>query len=149
MKNIKSFTLLEILVVVTIISLLGTVSMNSYSTTSKNARDIKRKADLENVKLAIVMYQKIEKEYPPANAAGWIDPLIVEDPSGDRNKDKRYLINVPSDPMSGYTYKYIEATPFELCARLEDSDNPIFITKNCGTYNCNYCTTTTGEIMQP
>lgn len=140
MKNKKSFTLLEILVVVTIIALMGTVGVNSYSTTSKNARDAKRKADLENVKVAIVTYYQVEKAYPSANAAGWINPLVV----GTR----KYLENVPSDPISGYRYKYItNTTPFRLCARLENSSSSDFDSTSCGTFNCNYCTNTTGEVQ--
>jgi len=143
MKNNKSFTLLEILVVTTIIALIGTTGFNSYTTTTRNARDTRRKADLEYVKTAIATYQQIERVSLPLVENGWIDPIIVG--------SKKYLEKVPNDPMSGYVYRYTRTTPttpFKVCTKLENSSNPVFSGLSCGTAAglCNYCTTTTGEV---
>jgi type II secretory pathway pseudopilin PulG len=140
MKNNKSFTLLEILVVTTIITLLGTTGFSSYTTTVKNARDTKRKADLEYVKTGIFAYYQVKKLYP--NSINWGGNSL------DLGEGKYVIENTPKDPMSGYSYQYLltptENSPFKLCAILENSQLPAISGTNCPIRECNYCTTLTG-----
>lgn len=61
------FTLIELLVVATIIILLATIGVVSYRNASINSRNSKRKADLEVVRQAMIMYRSEEGSYPAVN----------------------------------------------------------------------------------
>jgi len=63
-KSLKGFTLIEILVVATIIGLLASGAIVSYQQLSKQSRDAKRKTDLEQVRAALEMYRSNEDTYP-------------------------------------------------------------------------------------
>ena len=63
-KSLKGFTLIEILVVATIIGLLASGAIVSYQQLLKQSRDAKRKTDLEQVRAALEMYRSNEDTYP-------------------------------------------------------------------------------------
>ncbi len=64
--NIRNngFTLIELLVVATIIIILATLGVVSYRNASIRSRNGKRKADLEVVRQAMIMYRSEEGQYP-------------------------------------------------------------------------------------
>ncbi|MBI4004548.1 prepilin-type N-terminal cleavage/methylation domain-containing protein, partial [Candidatus Roizmanbacteria bacterium] len=57
MTNQKAFTLIEILVVATIIGLLLAGAVASYTTLNRSSRDARRKADAEQIRSALEMYR--------------------------------------------------------------------------------------------
>lgn len=59
-KKIKSFTMIEILVVVTVIGVLFASAVVSYRSLTVSSRDAKRKADLEQIRAALEMYRSSE-----------------------------------------------------------------------------------------
>lgn len=94
LKNKKSgFSLIELLVVTTIIIVLATIGVVSYRTASRNSRNAKRKADLEVMRQAMIMYRSEEGAYPSGNFAsvkttlengGYIvDGSEISDPQGN------------------------------------------------------------------
>ena len=54
-KN-KGFTFVEIMVTAAIIAVLAAVGMVSYENANKKVRDGRRKADLEQIRVALEMY---------------------------------------------------------------------------------------------
>lgn len=67
----RGFTLVEIIVVVSIISILAGVSFINYSEATKRARDDDRKADIVTLKTAIELYKTRNGRYPAGcRAAG-------------------------------------------------------------------------------
>ncbi|MEK7126589.1 MAG: prepilin-type N-terminal cleavage/methylation domain-containing protein, partial [Patescibacteria group bacterium] len=64
MKKSSGFTLIEILVVVTIIGLLTLTAVVTYGAFLKQSRDAKRKADLGQVAAALEMYRSNSDTYP-------------------------------------------------------------------------------------
>jgi len=95
--NNYSFTLIEILVVATIISLLAAGGLASYSTITKNSLDTRRKADIEQIRAALEMYRSNVGSYP--NSSPLSSPLQDED-------NNIYLLNVPKDPKTKSSYLY-------------------------------------------
>lgn len=86
----RGFTLIELIVVMTIIIVISAVAMVSYAGSGKKARDSRRIADLEKVRLALEMVRQVGNTYP-ANAQTVLVPT--------------YLQSWPTDPKSGsYTY---------------------------------------------
>lgn len=60
----KAFTLIELVVVVSIIALLAGVVIVNTSEAQKQSRDNKRKADLTSVQAAIELYYASNRKYP-------------------------------------------------------------------------------------
>ena len=157
----KSFTLIELIIVIGIIAVLSALGATSYSGFQKNARDTRRKADLETITSALNAYYAVNNRYPAAGtcAAGvaittcsvnstssssWISALVT---SG-------YLEALPQDPINNaaapwdatnnnYSYAYggvdTNGQNYDLTARLENTDDP----DRCGIKNYKYTPTKT------
>ena len=65
----SAFTLIEILVVATIIGLLAAGAAVSYSSLTKSARDARRKSDLEQIRAALEVYRSVNGSYPSTTSA--------------------------------------------------------------------------------
>lgn len=113
------FTLMEILIVISIIAILITVGMSSFSTAQKKGRDSKRKSDLKDIQTAQEQYYSVcGNVYVTAVPTGIftsvncasanvsIMPVLPEDPRGTT---PYYCDN--TDGCS--------STQFKICAYLE------------------------------
>lgn len=65
-KN-KGFTLIELIVSITIIAVLTVVGVVSYGGASKKARDSRRMADLEKIRIALELYRQGTGSTYPVN----------------------------------------------------------------------------------
>ena len=92
----KGFTLVEILVVATVIAVLTTMGTVSYGSISRRSRDAKRKSDVEQLRSALEMYRADNGTYPnvcltPSDVVTCLDtplrpnyiPAIPADPKGN------------------------------------------------------------------
>lgn len=133
-KTLKSFTLIEILVVATIISLLASVTTISYSQITKQSRDGRRKTDLEQIRAALEMYRSNEDNYP-VNLNSLTTPTV-------------YIQKIPTDPkpaLYSYYYARISTSDYILGAYLEGGSSTCSQTISCTSKNCNYCLGPYGE----
>ena len=114
----KGFTLIEVLVAATIIGLLASVAIGSYSTATKNSRDARRKSDLETIRSAIEIYRADIGRYPRSGCGGGVcgptSNISVLVPT--------YIDAVPTDPKLNATtpYRYHAedfsgSGPFQYC----------------------------------
>ena len=123
------FTLVELLVVITIIAILSVVGISAYSGVQKNARDAKRKEDLRTIKVSLELYYQKNSRYPcpgdnawksSSSGGNWItdeDFANCSDTTG-KDFDSNYISRMPTDPLnsgpgtvwggsnSGYYYGY-------------------------------------------
>lgn len=131
MKKTRGFTLTELMIVVSIISILVVLGINVYSRQIQRGRDAKRQAHLQQIRAALELYRSdlsiSAGTYPASlSVAGfnpdYIDMTTIEDPRG-------------------YTYYYTRptATSYRLCAYLETGGNDN-CGANCGTApgSCNF-----------
>lgn len=104
MKTVRTsgFTLIEILVAATIVSVLSVIGIVSYNSINKRSRDAKRKSDLEQVRSAFEMYRSDKGSYPGSSASFQaLTALDAGDGSGPLVPT--YLPSIPSDPKSTVT----------------------------------------------
>lgn len=122
-NNQFGFTMIELLVVTTIIILLSTVGLVSFRTAGQNARNGKRKADLESVRQSLVLYRTDNGTYP-SGAQGsdfttmlgtiqdYTSAVSIEDPTND----PPYVYSYSSDGVTFTLTAYLEpsATAYTL-----------------------------------
>ena len=125
-KNKKGFTLVELMIVITVIAILATIGVMSFTRVQKQARDTKRKGDLRALYTALqAYYTENQFSYPASLSA--LTPTFIP--------------NIPTDPAQ-YSYVYNQATySYALCANTETGGASYWIvsTKNAGGYTSNTC----------
>ncbi|MBP7876278.1 hypothetical protein KA012_04770 [Candidatus Woesebacteria bacterium] len=139
-QQLAAYTLIEILVVATIIIVLTAISVASFSTANKSAKDAKRKSDLETIRQAMVLYKAQEGSYPVAASPGAAAALLITGPGG-----RSYLSPpAPTDPVSTNPYAgSSDATTFCFCAQLDST------TKGNSGAACSWAATTHYCVRQP
>ena len=102
------FTLLELLVVISIIGILMTLGVAAFSTAQKKGRDAKRQGDIKSIQNAFEQY------YADNSGYGTCDAMTTADyfSSGTR----------PVDPKTGVNYTCTSTgTTYCVCATLDDT----------------------------
>lgn len=126
--NKKGFTLVELLIVISIIAILSVIGVTVFSGVQKNARDAKRRADIDAITTSM------EKNY----VSGSSTPYTVVSTS-DFSDGK-----VPVDPQSNAAYTVTGTLPgktYVVCATLENttagnSTSGTAVVAGAGTYFC-------------
>lgn len=142
-KN-AGFTFIELLIVISLLTILATIGISSYSGIQLSARDNRRKADVQLIRGALEHYRENNNAYPtPATASGGLTfgSGALSDPTGNI-----YVQTVPQDPQPA-TRKYfytLNGADYTLASQLEGTSSctvaPTPGTNSCGTgFNCNYC----------
>lgn len=117
LKN--AFTLIELMVVVSIAAILFSIATVTYSNVTKSSRDARKKADLEAIRQALELYRSTCGAYPSA-------PLDTSIACGTQT----YMSSLPKDPKTGDNYVYATTTSgYDLTATLEN---------NCSGATCTY-----------
>ncbi|MDD2871007.1 MAG: prepilin-type N-terminal cleavage/methylation domain-containing protein [Candidatus Gracilibacteria bacterium] len=128
-KN-KAFTLVELIVVITILAILGTIAFISLQGYSTDARDSTRISDLSSMKTSLEVFHLDAGKYPvPTNGVDitysggvvWTQGSFGESVFSNVNK----LDKIPTDPLTNKEYTYSitsNKNEFEL-AGLVEGDN--------------------------
>lgn len=147
----KAFTLIEVLIVVSILSLLALALYSSLTGNREKAEDARVKADLQKLKIAFEDYYGDNNCYPPSD---WFDD------SSDCGSGKLspYLSSIPCDPNAGtpYILEYVgsQCAGFRLYATLQNDKDPDSVAlhsssgSNLGNYGVS-STNTTVKILSP
>ena len=117
-KKDSGFTLIELMVAVTIITILFMVGMAYYANFLKNSRDAKRQSDLKFIQSAMEAYHADKLSYPPdlnslTSGAKVYMTKLPNDPKAPQAPDYSYVPS-PSGCSSQCTtyclYAYLEGT---------------------------------------
>jgi len=113
-KSRFGFTLVELLVVISIIGILSSLSTVSVNIARKKARDAKRQSDISQVQLALYLYFDDNLNFPvvdpvadmlPENAIENWDRVLRPALRGEIN-GRPYMLLVPDDPLNIEPYVY-------------------------------------------
>ena len=151
--NKRGFTLVELLIVISIIGILSTIVYINWSNAQLKARDNKRKADLQAVSSALVLYYADNKYFIAKPSSGGT-PV-----SGQRIgfnvseltllETKNYISDLPEDPLNQIGAE--KACKYLYLQNNDDGIKPqqykLLSTsaESLGT-NSNQCKTTAGEF---
>jgi len=112
-KKKNGFSMIELLVVTTIMIVLTTIALVSYRAATQNARNSKRKADLETVRQALVLYRSDEGNYPITDNFTTMLSTITNYISAQNIADPKnvspYLYEYSSDGSTFTLTAYLEA----------------------------------------
>lgn len=151
-RHTSAFTLVELLVVISIISVLVSIVAVSFRSSQAKGRDAQRKSDLKQVANALELYYSDYGKYP-ADSAGEIvgcNGSACAWGVGSFTDGKTVYFKVlPKDPSSGlkYFYRIVDAPAnqkYQVFAHLENTQDLSIITNlttSCGTATCNFAVT--------
>ncbi len=134
----RGFTLVELLVVISIIALLLALSIFGIQGARESSRDAKRKADLELLRSGLEIYKSDCGDYPAVLSS----PLVGDGTPTSCAAANTYISAVPDDPTSparSYLYSRLTASTYEICTALEQGTGTVTCggSSNCGE-TCNY-----------
>lgn len=134
----SGFTLVELLVVISIIGVLIGLSLFGLQGARESSRDAKRKADLELLRSGLEIYKSDCNKYPAALTS----PLVGDDSTTSCATTNTYISQIPIDPISpnsDYAFSSTDIT-YELCAALEQGGTTVTCggSSGCGSATCNY-----------
>ena len=127
----KGFTLIEMLVVISLIGILSALSLVSFTSAQKQARDVTRKSDMKQYQTVLESYGNLTNGlYPSRTSASSAYSILCADlnlrlePDVTCGQDPK----IASDPTY-YDYKYISdgtngtasATKYVLWAQIENA----------------------------
>ena len=132
MKQKQGFTLIELMVSISIIAILTALAAISFTTAQKKARDARRSQDMKLLQIAA-------EQYASQNAGAYMTSTAVPwTVSGST-----VLEAVPFDPKSGFAYSIgTSAGGYCFCATMENSSAGNASTTTCtfsggtGAYFC-------------
>jgi len=137
----KSFTLIELLIVIVILGVLAALISGNFITSLKKGRDARRKSDLEQIQRALEMYYEDKRAYPTTLSFG--SKLCETDNCS--SSEKVYMQKVPNDPVGSNNYLYeSDGTYYKLYSCIENNldqgprvNQSGYTGKNCG--GCGLC----------
>lgn len=104
----SGFTLIEILVTISIVGIISAISYVSYSSAQSSGRDSKRKQDLKSIQTALELYRQQNKSYPlsftgaaPATNSCCDDANVIDSKEAGWFTALSNFINaIPKDPQT-------------------------------------------------
>ena len=127
LQHYSGFSLLELLVVISIVTILITLAMTSFATAGKKGRDAKRKSDIKEIQIALEQFYSVCGFSYPDPGGVFYTNVYCPDP------DLSIIGAVPTDPRAGQAYYCggtCDSNGYTICADLEPDTTPQFCVSN-------------------
>lgn len=139
-KNNKGFTLIEVLIVISIIGILSSLTLLGLGTFRSSGRDVRRVTDLRQITNALELYYAKVGNYP--STANW-ETEILKTNGGVLDS----LPKDPNDPTTKYEYGVCGTSGYVVKATLEEANKKILdesyvaagCDKTCDVSKNEYC----------
>lgn len=106
MSKPRGFTLIELMIAISIIAILSVIAVTVYGQVTMNARDARRKLDLLDIAQALEVYYQKNGRYPITLYGDWAyssagaDDWIVDSGSDPKQLVPSYISSLPQDPKN-------------------------------------------------
>lgn len=151
-KKSKGFTLIELMVTISIIAVLSAIGLVVYLNVMKQGRDSKRQSDLRSIQSALEQYFSDQFFYPAGNLPfGSSLTNATGNPNVPLSTTRTYLNTLPNDSNSTYVYTALnngsvgcdntasnQCNSYCLMAKLEIPPSPAPSLPNGCTYPSGY-----------
>ncbi len=140
-SNKKGFTLLELIIVITILGVLSALVSGNFLISLQRGRDAHRKEDLNQTQRGLELYYEDSRTYPLTNI---FNSTQLCHPSGCDTRT--YITKISDDPSTSAGYKYYyesDGTFYKLYSCIEntqDQGSGVLQSGYVGT-NCGACGT--------
>jgi len=111
--NRAGFTLIEIMVVITIISILTSVLYVSFNAARENSRDQVRKTDMKQLQLAIELYKAQNGSYPASGCGSATNAFYGPGPAQSGSVPSGNYFNCDTDWIVGLVPEFISELPLD------------------------------------
>lgn len=107
MNRIRGMTLIEVVVVLTILSILAAVALPSARIASRRGKEIELRASLREIRTALDAYHSAVERGEldkPVGSSGYpptLDALVVGVPVRGSIERRRFMRRIPRDPFGG------------------------------------------------
>lgn len=104
-RDKKGFTVVELMVTISIIGILSTITFASFSQAQKKARIARRISDLKQMQVALEYYYAVNRSYPNSGGS-WITECVEFNGTGNNvipGLVPNYISKIPVDPKSSPT----------------------------------------------
>ncbi len=121
MQKIQAgFTVIEILIVISIIGVLMTLAFSGFTSVQQDGRDLRRRDDIDTLNAAVQQYRSRHGSYPIASTFAEFSTILI---------DEGIISVAPTDPLNSGSHLYFyESDPdgryYILWAVLENTDGP-------------------------
>ena len=170
-KTTAGFTLMELLIAITIMLIISGVSLSAFWQSQKKSRDSQRKSELAQIARALELFNEDFAEYPDSSPNGLImgcqsvvGGMTIgcnwesEFKAYPRDVEVIYMKELPADPGNSYGYYYEKSgDEFYLYSVLENDQDATYNTvgwdasgsgpaNECGESFCRYKLSNAGVI---
>jgi prepilin-type N-terminal cleavage/methylation domain-containing protein len=137
-SSIKGFTLIEVMVVITIIGILASVLYANFGDARQNARNKAMRAALSEVQLALEVYKAQNSQYPAA-LTDLIPDFIADLPANSDSGNSSCAITYDVESVNKSYYKLTAARCFagatSLSTGVNENDDYARCPSSCTTCN--------------
>lgn len=125
------FTLIELIVAISILAVMSAIGMTVYTQTQVAARDGRRIGDIEQIQKALEQYYNVNRSYPTAATVPTADTsydigstnTILNPISSESYFRSGKLPVEPTNSGAKYKYVWCLTGKYRLCANLESCSN--------------------------